>query len=706
MFKKIAVFALLVVLAAATVLPAAAGVTDSYTRADVPGAIEVNVTREMYAAVQEMNAASLGLTSSLEGITDIFRQPNGEILLLCGGTSRLISIRSDYSAAREIPVTDGEGAVDFEGAGGVYADGEGNLYIADTNHERILICSADGVVQQTLGSPQSSLIPEDFLFHPIAIEKDTEGYTYILSLGCYYGALMYSPEYEFMGFYGSNTVEASALDTLSYLWKRLTSTDAKKAASVKTLPYSFTDFCFDTEDFMITVTGAISSDKYSSQGTVGQLRKISHNGDNILYKRKLDGDSVTSSTVNFLETSKPEGAAVQDLTSVAVSDDGFIYVLDGGNGTVYIYDTDCNLLSAFGGGYGQGNQLGVFRKATALALNGRDVLVADQDSYTVTVFRMTDYGDKLFQAQGLYLDGDYAQAKNLWQEVLSLNRNCHPAYKGLAMAYYNEGDYRAALEAARTGMDYSVYDLAWQELVSQFIADHFVWILLLIVAVIGAVVGLWLWLRRRKKRLITNQRLQLMLRVPFHPFDSYDEMKYKKLGSVKAAMGITVLFYAAAVLNVIGAGFLYTDTLLRNYNSLYTLGSTAGLLVLWSVCNWLVCSMFSGKGTLREVYTATAYALVPWVLFQLVRVLLTRFLPLSTSGLIGALTTVMLLYTFFLVAVATMKMHEYDFFQFLLTGLVTIFFMILVVFILFLCAILISQFFTFLVSVYEEVAYR
>ena len=232
------------------------------------------------------------------------------------------------------------------------------------------------------------------------------------------------------------------------------------------------------------------------------------------------------------------------------------------------------------------------------------------------------------------------------------------------------------------------------------------WILLLIVAVIGAVVGLWLWLRRRKKRLITNPQLQLMLRVPFHPFDSYDEMKYKKLGSVKAAMGITVLFYVAAVLNVIGAGFLYTDTLLRNYNSLYTLGSTAGLLVLWSVCNWLVCSMFSGKGTLREVYTATAYALVPWVLFQLVRVLLTRFLPLSTSGLIGALTTVMLLYTFFLVAVATMKMHEYDFFQFLLTGLVTIFFMILVVFILFLCAILISQFFTFLVSVYEEVAYR
>ena len=116
--------------------------------------------------------------------------------------------------------------------------------------------------------------------------------------------------------------------------------------------------------------------------------------------------------------------------------------------------------------------------------------------------------------------------------------------------------------------------------------------------------------------------------------------------------------------------------------------------------------MFDGKGKLNEVYVSTCYALVPWIVFQFIRVILTHFLPLSTSGLITGIETVLLIFTFFLITVAMLKVHEYDFFKFILTGLVTIFFMILVVFIIFLCGILIMQFVTFIETIYEEIAYR
>lgn len=274
------------------------------------------------------------------------------------------------------------------------------------------------------------------------------------------------------------------------------------------------------------------------------------------------------------------------------------------------------------------------------------------------------------------------------------------------MAYYNEGRYDDALEAARIAFDYSVYDLAWQEIVSDFVADNFVFIILAVLVILAVLIGVIVYFRKHNKRLIKDPKIKLMLSVPFHPFDSFDNLKYKNMGSVRIAVVITVGFYIASVLNVIASGFLYSETLLRNYNSLYTLGSTVGLLLLWSVCNWLVCSMFSGKGNFKEVYTATSYALVPWVLFQLIRVVLTNFLPLSTSGLITGLETAVLLFTVFLIAVAMMKVHEYDFFKFALTSLVTIFFMILVVFIIFVCAILITQFGSFVVSIYEEIAYR
>ena len=695
---------LTVFLSSATCVKAAS--SDSYTRVDIPGdTTEVRLSREMYTASKEVSAASLGLEEAFEGITDIFCTDSGKIYLLCGEKSRLTEISSDYSSARDINVTDDGTTVDFSGAKGVYCDGDGNIYIADTSNSRILITDRNGILKKTLEAPVSSLIPEDFLYQPTAVAKDDQGYIYILSLGCYYGALLYNPEYEFMGFYGANTVESSALDTLSYLWDKLTSNEKKKSSSVKKLPYSFSDFSFDSEGYMVTCTGSINNSIYQDKG-VGQIKKISHNGSNILYKRNLNGESETSSSVDFLESQYAQGAGTQELVSVDVSYDDYIFALDRGNGVIYIYDSECNLMSAFGGGFGEGDRLGLFKKPSALTFNGNSVLVADEAKLSFTVFEPTEYGTLLRQAQTLYIKGNYEEAKELWEKVLKLNRNCQLAYRGLAMAYYNSGDYEAALEAARIAVDYFVYDLAWKEIASDFVADNFIVILLIIVAVAAAIISLIYYLRKNNKRLIRNPRLLLLFRAPFHPFETFDDLKYKKMGSLKIAVAITGLFYLASVLNVTASGFLYTNTLLRNYNSLYTLGGTIGLLLLWSVCNWLVCSMFNGKGNFKEVYEATCYSIAPWVLFLFIKVILSNFLPLACVGIINGIETALLIYTFFLICVAMIKVHEYDFFKFILTGIVVVFFMILVIFVILMCAILIAQFGSFIVSVYDEVAHR
>ena len=130
-------------------------------------------------------------------------------------------------------------------------------------------------------------------------------------------------------------------------------------------------------------------------------------------------------------------------------------------------------MSAFGGGIGTGEQLGVFKAPVALAVNDNAILVADQEGNAVTVFEPTEYGALLRAAQSLYLKGDYEEAKDLWKRVLSYDRGSQPAYRGLAMAYYNEGNYKEALKAARIAVDYTVYDLAWQAILSDFFAKNF-----------------------------------------------------------------------------------------------------------------------------------------------------------------------------------------------------------------------------------------
>ncbi len=708
MLKKfIASIVLLLVLLGTTFTAFAAG--ENYVKVDIPGGSqEHRLSREMYEAVKLYQASDFGIDEHFKGITDIFYSDVHGILLLCGDESRLIKIAKDYSDATVINVVDKKGReIDFEGAGGVYSDSFGNIYISDTVNGRVLILDKKGVLFETLERPESELIPDDFQFQPSSIAKDSHGYTYILSLGCYYGALMYTPEYEFMGFYGPNTVKSSALDTIAYLWDKLTSSDKKKDYSQKTLPYSFTDFTFDEQGFMVTCTSATSAANFVVQSETGQIKKISHNGANILYKRNLQGGIESSSSVNFTETAVEWGMAGQSIDSIITSPDDYIFALETGHCRIYLYDAECNLMAAFGGGSGSGKQLGLFQKPVAITLNeNNDLLVADNGNYSFTVLRATDYGNLIREAQSLYLKGNYDDAGEMWEQVLAENRNCQLAYRGLAMVNYNKGDLNKALEYAEIACDYAVYDLAWNKIVSNFVAKYFAVIVLILVIIVIAVFILIRSLKKKGKKLINNKKLKLLFNVPFHPFNSFEELRYKNMGSIPIAIILTVLFYIASVLNVTSTGFLYSNVLLRNYNSLFTVVSTAGLLILWSVCNWLVCSMFEGKGSFKDVYVSTTYCVMPWIVFLFLKVILSNFLPLATAGLITGIETVVLIYTFFMLAISLIKVHDFDFFKVLLTTIVVVFFMILVIFVVLMCGILAEQFISFIGEIYEEIVYR
>ena len=103
--------------------------------------------------------------------------------------------------------------------------------------------------------------------------------------------------------------------------------------------------------------------------------------------------------------------------------------------------------------------------------------------------------------------------------------------------------------------------------------------------------------------------------------------------------------------------FLFLNQAPEDFNAFFTLLKTIGLVALWCLANWLVCTLLSGNGKLKEVFIATVYALIPYIVWTVISVVLTWILPLSGAGLINGINTVMLIYTFFLLSVATMKMY-------------------------------------------------
>lgn len=664
-------------------------------------------SKPMYEVKSVLTSADLTCSDTSE-ISDVHVGSNGLTYVLDGGASRVLILDKDYKVSKIISVVidEEDNYYYFNKSKGIFVDNEGSIYIADTNNKRVIKCDDNGKLIRLYTLPNSHLIPSKFNYQPIKVAVDNKGYVYILSSGSYYGAILYSPEDVFLGFYGSNDVAATISQALETLFNRLFMNNEKRSEMVSSLPFTFTDLWVDAEGFVYTATG---STKETTQR--GQVKRLNPGGSNI-----LAGSDATNFADEGYEKTKLSGDRFQDLHGVAVDSKGFMHVVDATYGRVFIYDNDCTMISAFGGGVKTGNQEGTFITPSAIGYNigTDDIIITDSYSDTVTVFNITPYGALVKAAQEKTLVGDYEDAMDEWSEVLSQDRNCQLAYAGLAKAYYVKGQaatdekqaseyLHTAIDLAKEGYDRETYSLAFGNIRSEIIRENFTLIMIALVILIVAVIFALVYSTKRKVRLIKNQKLHLATTMITHPFDNFREIKEKGLVSLPICFIIIILYYVFDVMETTMGGFAFTYFDPSSYNALLVLAKTAGIVILWTLANWAVCTLLGGKGKIKEIFTVISYSLIPSLISSIVYVVATNVLVPDEAAFLGILMTICSLYTVLLLAVGSMIVHDYSFLKFLGTTLLTLFGCAIVVFLLIAVGILLQQTWGFISTIYTEI---
>jgi hypothetical protein len=169
---------------------------------------------------------------------------------------------------------------------------------------------------------------------------------------------------------------------------------------------------------------------------------------------------------------------------------------------------------------------------------------------------------------------------------------------------------------------------------------------------------------------------------------------------------LIVLYTITGVLENMYEGFAFNIFNPADYNALFTVASTAGLVLLWIVVSWLVCSLINGKGTLKDIYIANGYCMLPLILLNILRCILSNSLLPNQQSVITVITILLTVYALFMICIASMKVHEYNFFEFSGTTIITVLGMILIVFIIFLIFILGQEAISFVTTIIREVTTR
>ena len=658
--------------------------------------------RDVFEVVTKVNGYDLGV-ESLALPSDIDCDQDGNLYILDADNGRIVVVDSDMKLIRTIgaPVVDGQ-ELDFTGAEGIYLKKDGSIFVADTNGKRVIVFNPDGSFKQLIGLPESKVIPADFNYAPIKVLTDSRDYIYVLSSGSYYGALVYSNEGAFLGFYGANSVKSSVLDIFGKLWDRLTQTEEKRANSQQKLPYQFVSMDIDENDFIYTLTGL--TDSIWDAGT-GQIRRLNPGGNNIL----KNPQGVASDTLDFSDESDFKNdnghPVLTNFKKLCVDNDGFVYTIDATHGHVFVYDNKCNSVAVFGGGYGEGDQDGMFIMPESIAVYGDRLYVLDSLDSSLTVFQLTEYGKLYKKAQALTLKGKYNEAAPLWEEVLKSDRNNLLAYRGLAKAALLKGDYAAALEYSKIGFSQADHAIAFEQMRSEFITDNIWWMLLVGVALIGAVVFALIKGKKTEEKAQQNAVVFALSSVT-SPFNTFYKMKNKKEGSLAVAFGALFIFFVTTVLCDLYSGFNFVIFEASSYNAFETFLGTVGVALLFVIVNWGVCVLAEGKGKLKEIFMVTCFALIPEILNSVLYLVLSNILIPEEAAIMTIASLVCHILAVIVLCVGLMTIHEYDFFKFLTTTIVTILGMLLVVFIIFMLFILFQELFSFIGSLYTEIVYR
>lgn len=203
-----------------------------------------------------------------------------------------------------------------------------------------------------------------------------------------------------------------------------------------------------------------------------------------------------------------------------------------------------------------------------------------------------------------------------------------------------------------------------------------------------------------------RKSLRFSLHCIVRPFDGFWDLTHEKRGSLAAANTLVVLVLLTVLIRLGGTSFVFLPVRWNDVNLLMQIMSFLLPFVVYCVANWCLTTLFDGKGTLKDIYMGTAYAMTPYILIQLPLVVLSNFVTEEEGAFYLYFGYFSFVWCGFLIIASVMMIHDFLLGKAFLALVFTGVGMLVIVFLMVLFFSLISDGFAYFYSLYKEIVYR
>ena len=687
-----------------------------------------------YSTNMALNSTDMGLGNTpLYNANDIVTDKHGNVYISDSGDGkdadkteypgRVVVLNKYYHVTNIIDTyyDDAGQPVKFKNPKGIFVttnDDTNYLYVCDTGNKAVVIYDSEYNHVRTIHAPNSPLLSASS-FVPDAIAVDIYGRIFIVSESVFEGIIVLSSEGDFTGFIGAQKTSYSIIDII---WRKF-QTKEQLAQQTKNISVAYNNLTVDADGFVYATSDKVDEKQQfnaikTKAADYSPVKKLNATGHEIM---KRNGFFDPGGEVDLFY---PE--EVSKISDVALGPEGMWTILDYTRSRLFTYDQQGNLIFAFGDG-------GTIGKGGELLGNGEEIkaityqtvgdtsyfLVLDRtkdkdkaNTYKLMVYYPTEYCETIINALRNQNEHKYDTSIKYWQDVLTKNNNFDLAYIGIGKALFSQGKYEEAYEILQNAYETEYASKAFAEIRKDAIGK---WILLIVVGAIALAIALvkFLGYAKRKNKEATLkvgrktywEELLYPFHLCFHPFDGFWDLKHEKRGSVRAASTILVITIIAMFYNSIGKGYLFNPE--DNYSTIFvSILSVAVPVILWSVSNWCLTTLFDGEGSFKDIYIATCYSLSPLPIFVIISTILTNVLDKTGSSMVSLLITFGFIWAILLLFFGTLVTHDYSLGKNFITILGTILAMAVIMFVIILFSSLVIKMVTFVIAIIKEVGNR
>ena len=586
---------------------------------------------------------------SLTGYSVVpFSQPSGlavdlkdHLYIADAGNNRVVEYDSQFNYVRSIGDSSGPGRLSRPQ--GVFVHEDGRIFVADTGNNRVAVFSHEGEFIQAYGKPASQIFGTDYRFAPVAVAVDHRGTLFVATEGGYRGLVQLAASGEFLGFIGGNQ---AGFDLL-WVLKQIFFTEEQLSREARRVPRSPSSVTIDRQGLIYTTT--ISTNN-------GQIKRFNIGGVNTLPEKDYGAWYFRSGVSMF--------------SGVVVNDQGLITAVDTASGQVYQYTPGGDLLFVFGGrGIAAVERMGVIHQAAGIAMRSDGTLiVSDSRSNTLHVFQPTEFANLVHQAVYLFEEGKYDESAEYWREVLRRNSNFDFAHRGLGMAAYQNEEYHEAMKHFYLAQYADGYSDAFWWARRAWLLEHFDTVIMILFCLwIGYQVINRLFLRHRPKKKRDWYQANRLLGDLMHakavitsPSNGFYDVRWSGKGSWLAAVVIVLLAFATKLFTLYYTNLVFMSVDRNRINLTYEALTFILPWLIWVIANYLVSALKEGEGHFRDVFIASSYALVPYILIMIPLTIISNVMTNYEATVYHFFHNVALLWCGLLFFIMVYTVHNYE----------------------------------------------